>query len=152
MGWVSKLFLRVVNQSHFIFEINFGKSRIRHITTLNLNDISSIDFESMQKFIILFQSRCMLDSTLSDIDFKNKRLESELPLTFDLKWPQILNLSFSAPLVLAFIVLTIWIFVAAPYDDLRYETRTVLALTGVVFANIAVSNIKNWLLTIEYGF
>jgi len=39
--------------------------------------------------------------------------------------------------VLAFIVLTIWIFVAAPYDDLRYETRTVLALTGVVFANIA---------------
>jgi len=42
-----------------------------------------------------------------------------------------------APLVLAFIVLTIWIFVAAPYDTLRYETRTVLALTGVVFANIA---------------
>ena len=41
--------------------------------------------------------------------------------------------------MLAFIVLTIWIFVAAPYDDLRYETRTVLALTGVVFANIAVS-------------
>ena len=59
-------------------------------------------------------------------------------LTFDLKWPQIWKL-FSAPLVLAFIVLTIWIFVAAPYDDLRYETRTVLALTGVVFANIAVS-------------
>ena len=72
-------------------------------------------------------------------------------LTFDLKWPQIWKL-FSAPLVLAFIVLTIWIFVAAPYDDLRYETRTVLALTGVVFANIAVSNINNWLLTIEYGF
>lgn len=45
--------------------------------------------------------------------------------------------------MLAFIVLTIWIFVAAPYDDLRYETRTVLALTGVVFANIAVSNISN---------
>ena len=42
--------------------------------------------------------------------------------------------------MLAFIVLTIWVFVAAPYDTLRYETRTVLALTGVVFANIAVSN------------
>ena len=42
--------------------------------------------------------------------------------------------------MLAFIVLTIWIFVAAPYDTLRYETRTVLALTGVVFANIAVSD------------
>ena len=61
-----------LDQSHFIFEINVGKSRIRHITTLNLNDISSIDFESIQKFIILFQSRCMSDPTLSDIDFKNK--------------------------------------------------------------------------------
>ena len=26
------------DQSHFIFEINVGKSRIRHTTTLNLND------------------------------------------------------------------------------------------------------------------
>ena len=26
-------------RSHFIFEINVGKSRIRHRTTLNLNDV-----------------------------------------------------------------------------------------------------------------
>jgi len=31
----------------------------------------SIDFESIQNFIILFQSRCMSDPTISDIDFKN---------------------------------------------------------------------------------
>ena len=31
------------DESHFIFEINVGKGRIRHITTLNLN---SIEFES----------------------------------------------------------------------------------------------------------
>ena len=33
--------------SHFIFEINVGKGRLRHITTLNLNDAISIDFESI---------------------------------------------------------------------------------------------------------
>ena len=31
--------------SHFIFEINVGKRRIRLTTTLNLNDVISIDFE-----------------------------------------------------------------------------------------------------------
>ena len=31
-----------------------------------------IDFASLQKFIIQFQSRCMSDPNLSDIDFKNK--------------------------------------------------------------------------------
>ena len=33
--------------SHFIFEINVGKSRIRHRTTLNFMAPSSIDFESI---------------------------------------------------------------------------------------------------------
>ena len=43
---------------YFIFEINFGKRRIRHRRTLNLNDDASsiIDFGSMKKFIIQFQS------------------------------------------------------------------------------------------------
>ena len=35
---------------------------------------SSIDFESILKFIIQFQSRCMSVPTLSDIDFKNKMI------------------------------------------------------------------------------
>ena len=30
--------------SHFMFEINVGKSLIRHITTLNLNDVISNRF------------------------------------------------------------------------------------------------------------
>jgi len=47
--------------SHFIFVINVGKRRIRHRTALNLNDIR-----------FQFQSRCMSDPLLSDIDFKNK--------------------------------------------------------------------------------
>jgi len=56
--------------SHFIFEINVGKSRIQHLTTLNLNEATSnrfwLDLE------IQFQSRPVSDPTFSDIDFKNK--------------------------------------------------------------------------------
>ena len=59
--------------SHFIFEINVGKSRIRHLTTLNLNEATLnrfwVDLE------IQFQGRSMSDPshpTLSDNDFKNK--------------------------------------------------------------------------------
>ena len=56
--------------SHFIFEINVGKSRIRHLTTLNLNEATLnrfwLDLE------IQFQSRPVSDPTFSDIDFKNK--------------------------------------------------------------------------------
>jgi len=56
--------------SHFIFEINVGKGRIRHKTTLNLNDAILkrlwIDLE------IPFQSRSISDPTFSDIDFENK--------------------------------------------------------------------------------
>ena len=38
------------DESHFIFEINAGKSRIRHWTTLNLNDLIFCQFESLEKF------------------------------------------------------------------------------------------------------
>ena len=59
------------DRSHFIFEINVGKSRIRHRTTLNLNDVV-IDIESIEKLIIQFQRRCLSVPPLSDIDLKNK--------------------------------------------------------------------------------
>ena len=48
--------------SQFIFEINVGKSRIRHTTTVKLND------EFLDRHEIDYHS----DPTLSDIDFKNK--------------------------------------------------------------------------------
>ena len=64
------LFKGSSDTSHYIFEINFGKSRIRNRTTLNLNDVVFnrfwVDPEFLdQKFIILFQTLY--------IDFKNKR-------------------------------------------------------------------------------
>ena len=56
--------------THFIFEINVGKRRIRLETTLNIIDFVSsrflLDLESK------FQSRSMSDPSNSDIDFKNK--------------------------------------------------------------------------------
>ena len=55
--------------SHFISEINVGKSRIRHRTTLILNGVIFnrfwVDLE------IQFQSCSKSDSPLSDVDFKN---------------------------------------------------------------------------------
>ena len=39
---------------------------------LILITLSSIDFETIKKFIIQFQSRSMSDPTISDIDFKDK--------------------------------------------------------------------------------
>ena len=53
--------LKRSDPSNFIFEINVGKSRIRHRTTP-----SSIDLETQ------FQARFMSDPHLSDGDFKNK--------------------------------------------------------------------------------
>ena len=44
-----------------------------------------------------------------------------------------------APLVLSFTIVTLWLFFITPYDVLNHYTRLVLFLTGVVFANIAVS-------------
>ena len=55
---------------HFIFEINVGKSRIRHRTTLELNFL--IDSKSIEDDIIEIQSRSMSDPTFSDIDFKTE--------------------------------------------------------------------------------
>ena len=46
-----------------MFEINFGKSRIRHKTTLNLN---------LQTILSQFQRRYLSDPTLSDMELKNK--------------------------------------------------------------------------------
>ena len=57
-------------RSHLIFEINVGKRRIRHRTTLKMN--FWIDSKSFEDGLIYIQSRCMSDPTLSDIDFKNK--------------------------------------------------------------------------------
>ena len=55
--------------SHFMFEINVGKSLIRHRTTLKLND----EFlDRLQDDVIQIQSRCMSDQPLSDIDLKNE--------------------------------------------------------------------------------
>ena len=58
------------DQGHFIFEINVGKGRIRHWTTLNLNEVNFQNWFKMMSFKI--QNRSMSDPTLSDIDFKIK--------------------------------------------------------------------------------
>ena len=50
-------------------------SFLRVIQIYNDSDLEfSNDFESILKLIIQFQSRCMLDPSLSDIDFKNKMI------------------------------------------------------------------------------
>ena len=64
MNWIKGSW----DSRHFIFQINVGKRLIRHRTTLDFK----IDFESISKFVIQFQSRCMSDPSLSDIDFKNE--------------------------------------------------------------------------------
>ena len=47
--------------SHFLFEINVGKRRIRHRMTLKLND----------EFLDRLKIDSMSDPPLSDVDFKN---------------------------------------------------------------------------------
>ena len=64
-------------KNHFILEINLGKSRTRHPTTLKWKD------ELTQNRL---KSRSMSDPNLSDIDFENKKTwvwspDSGLPLT-----------------------------------------------------------------------
>ena len=59
-----------LDQIHLIFEINVGKSRIRHSTILKLNSLA--DSKSTEDQVIQIQSRSMSDPTLSDNDFKNK--------------------------------------------------------------------------------
>ena len=66
----NSVFKRTLDPNHFIFEIKVGKSRIRHRTTLNINDLILCRF--WVDVEIQFQSRSISDPTLSDIDFKNK--------------------------------------------------------------------------------
>ena len=54
------------NPSHFIFEINVGKRRIRHRTTLDFNDQVEYD-------VIEIQSRSMSDPVSPDIDLKKMK-------------------------------------------------------------------------------
>jgi len=42
-----------------------------------------------------------------------------------------------APLCAVFIILTLWCFVVTPYDIIGQQTRLVLVLVGIIFANIA---------------
>ena len=67
---VEAIFKGSSDSNHFIFEINVGKSRIRHRTILKLNLL--IDSKSVEDDVIQIRSRSMLDSTNSDIDCKNK--------------------------------------------------------------------------------
>ena len=70
---MNKLIKGSSDPSHFIFGITVGKSRIRHTTTLKVNNEFlnrlKIDF---QDGVIQIQSRYMSDPSLSEIDFKNK--------------------------------------------------------------------------------
>ena len=67
---MSASFKGSLDPSHFIFEINVGKGRIRHRTILNLGQSSL----SRWRYELFFknQSRSMSDPTLSDIYFKNE--------------------------------------------------------------------------------
>jgi len=60
--------------SYFIFEINDGKSRIRHTTTLKLNDelLNRLKIDGRERPVVQIQSCSMSDPLLSDIDLINK--------------------------------------------------------------------------------
>ena len=68
-------FYSVVNgcpdRSYFIFEINVGKKRIRHRTTLKLNDDLRTIWIDSNRLKIQIQNRS-ISPHLSDIDFKNR--------------------------------------------------------------------------------
>ena len=68
---LTRIFLRVVQIEDILcFEINVGKRRIRHRTTLNLNDVI---FNRFLVYLELqFQIRSMSDPPLSDIYFKTE--------------------------------------------------------------------------------
>ena len=73
------IFKGIPDLNHFIFEINVGKGRARHKTTLNLNDefLDRPKFDCRLKFRVvkkpgLVRSICMSDPTFSDIDFKKR--------------------------------------------------------------------------------
>ena len=74
--------LRVVQANPFsFFDINVGRSRIRHKTTLNFNDFIFKRFwDDRDMSYIKIQIRSMSDPTLSE-NSKVKWIWSELPLT-----------------------------------------------------------------------
>ena len=59
------------SSTNYIFEINVGKKRIRHTTTLKLN--FEINSKSIEDGVIEIQSRSISDPLFSDIDFLNER-------------------------------------------------------------------------------
>ena len=67
-----------VDPSHFIFEINVGKSRIRHTTTLKLNDefLDRLNIDWRFKFRVVICRIRLFPTLISKI----KWLLSELPL------------------------------------------------------------------------
>ena len=75
--------------SHFILETNVGKCRIRHTTTLQLNDEFQDRLKIYWKFkfkIVLFRIRLFPTLIL-----KIKWLGSELPLTHALDYSEIMS-------------------------------------------------------------
>ena len=70
-----------LEESHFIFEINVGKGRIRHRTILKSND-EFLDRLKIDWKMIQIQSRSMSDPTFSDIDFKIKMASMWTTLKF----------------------------------------------------------------------
>ena len=59
-------------QSNFLFEINVGKRRIRHITTLNLNDVNlNRIWVNLEIFHSNSECHSKSDPSISDIYFKN---------------------------------------------------------------------------------
>ena len=75
LSYASQKYIKLVKcpfPSHFIFEINVGKRRIRHPTTLKLNDEFQIGYKSIEDDVIQILSRSISDPPHSDIDFKNK--------------------------------------------------------------------------------
>ena len=60
------------DQGHFIFEIDFGTSRIRHTTTLILNDELQDRLRIDWRWCHLNSESVNVGCALSDIDFKNE--------------------------------------------------------------------------------
>ena len=60
------------DKNHLIFEINVGKRRTRHRTTLKLNAEFLDRLKTIEDDAIRIKSRFMSDSSLSDIDSKNE--------------------------------------------------------------------------------
>ena len=83
------------DRSHFIFEINVGKSRTRYRTTLDFNDKSYFyRLKSIEYAVIEIQSRSISGPTLSDINFKNKMAWVRTTLKKKIHFPYLENVIF----------------------------------------------------------